>query len=454
MKLTTLALRNLGRQKRRTFLLAGAIAFGILVVTVVNGAAGGLALNLQRNFSQLLGGEIFLQGVEKTPGGQRIEIINDDAALTAAVNASGIRARSLTRSSRFLGTFLFHGVTAIQEVVGTDLGAASPVRGRLTLLSGSFDGMSNPQGIIIGQKVADRLKAQVGDTVLVRLRTVTGQANVAEFTLVGTAYDPGMSASFAAYANRAYVNTLQGLPADAYQQLGILLDDQSETNAAAAQLSTALSRTVTLLPPLPKSARGGFVGAMMQEHNENPMGAMIQEVMAQAGDTEYQGTRYRVTTINDILGRLQLPMIIGAVSGVAFAVLAILCLIIVVGVINTFRIVLNERTREIGTMRALGMQKRRVRRLFLTEAFLLFAGGALAGLAAAALLMFLLGLPRFTPQTPAFLMLSGGQASFVISAGLVLASVALVGVVTVLGATLPARRAAKLTPVLALRAVH
>ena len=124
MKLTLLALRNLGRQKRRTFLLAGAIAFGILVVTVVNGAAGGLAQNLQRNFSQLLGGEIFVQGVEKTPGGQRIELIdaNDDAALTAAVTGSEIRAQSVTRTSRFLGTFLFHNATAIQEVVGTDFG--------------------------------------------------------------------------------------------------------------------------------------------------------------------------------------------------------------------------------------------------------------------------------------------------------------------------------------------
>ncbi len=161
MKNIILALRNLGRQKRRSFLLGGAIAFGILVVTFVNGAAGGLARNLERNFSQLLGGEIFLQGVQKTAGGQRIEVINDDSALTAAIQSSGVPVQSVTRSSAFLGTFLFHGATAVQEVVGIDFAQSASLRSRLTLIDGSFDGMSNTQGIIIGKQAADRLKALV-----------------------------------------------------------------------------------------------------------------------------------------------------------------------------------------------------------------------------------------------------------------------------------------------------
>ena len=181
------------------------------------------------------------------------------------------------------------------------------------------------------------------------------------------------------------------------------------TDTAAAQLTQALSRVVTLFPPAPKSARGSPMGAMMQEHNENPMGAMVQQLMTQAGEADYQGTRYRLITINDILARLQLPMIIGAINGVAFIVLVILCLIIVVGVINTFRILLNERTREIGTMRALGMQRRRARRLFPMEAFFLFLGGAVSGLVASAVLMGLVRLARFTPQTPAFLLLQNGH---------------------------------------------
>ncbi len=449
-----LALRNLSRQKRRSFLLGGAIAFGILIVTFVNGVAGGLARNLEQNFAQLLGGEIFIQGVQKTSSGQRLEVINDDAALAAAVEASRIPVRSITRSSNFLATFIFHNNTAVQEVVGVDFEQNALLRGRLSLVAGSFDGMKSASGIIVGQQTADRLKAQVGDTVLVQLRTTTGQMNVGEFLVAAISHDPGLSASFAAYANRTYVNTLENLPPDAYQQLGILLSDPSAADAAASKLSRALSGKVALFPPASKSTSGSPMGAMLQQHNENPMGAMFQNLMRQAGEGSYQGTRYRISTINDILGRLQLPQIIGAINGLAFVILLILFLIIVVGVVNTFRIILNERTREIGTMRALGMQRGKVRGLFLLEALFLFLGGAASGLIAAALIMALTRLAHFAPTTPAFLMLQNGHLSFVVSAGKLVMSLVVVCLLTMLGAWQPARRAAALSPADALNAVH
>ena len=255
MQYVTLAFRNLSRQKRRSFLLGGAIAFGILIVTFVNGFAGGLASNLEQNFSQLLGGEIFIQGVEKTSSGRRIELITDDAALGAAITASRIPVKSITKSSTFLGTFFFHNNSAVQEVVGVDFNQSAPLRDRLTLVGGSFDAMKNPEGIIIGEQTAQRLKAGAGDTVLVQLRTITGQMNVAEFLVAGISHDPGMSVSFAAYANRAYVNGLENLPADAYQQLGILLSNPGQTDAAASQLSRALSGE-SCAPPCAAEDRG------------------------------------------------------------------------------------------------------------------------------------------------------------------------------------------------------
>ncbi|HYW84891.1 MAG TPA: ABC transporter permease, partial [Spirochaetia bacterium] len=172
MRFMILAIRNLGRQKRRSFLLGGAIAFGILIVTFVNGFAGGVAGNLEQNFSQLLGGEIFIQGVEKKPSGQRVQVITDEAALSAAIADSRIPVKSVTRSSAFLGTFFFHNNSTVQEVVGVDFDVAAPLRDRLTLVEGSFDGMRNPEGIIIGQQTAQRLKARPGDLVLVQLRTI------------------------------------------------------------------------------------------------------------------------------------------------------------------------------------------------------------------------------------------------------------------------------------------
>ncbi|HVO40871.1 MAG TPA: ABC transporter permease [Spirochaetia bacterium] len=449
-----LAFRNLSREKLRSALLGGAIAFGILIVTLVNGLAGGLIRNLEANFSQLLGGQIFIQGVYKDPAGGRVAVIADEPLLTAAIEKSGIPLQSVTRSSSFLGTFVFNNNTAVQEVVGIDFAGSDALKRRLTLVEGSFDAMSAPAGLIISQQTAERLKVQVGDTVLVQLRTVTGQMNVGEFRIAAVKRDPGVSASFAAYANRAYVNTLENLPPEACQQVGILLKDRESTDAMAARLYRALSKEVALFPPASPARGGTMVGSMLQQHNENPIGAMVQKLMKEAAEGDLVGARYRVYTINDILTQLQLPQIAGAVNGVAFVILVILALIIVVGVINTFRIILNERTREIGTMRALGMQRGRVRRLFLLEAFFLFLGGALGGLAAAALAMGLLRMARFDPATPAFMMLQGGHLSFVVSPELVALSLAAVGLITILGAWLPARRAARLRPVDALGSVH
>ena len=49
MTILRIAVRNLNRQKKRSFLLGGAIAFGVLVITLVNGFAGGFVTNIRHN---------------------------------------------------------------------------------------------------------------------------------------------------------------------------------------------------------------------------------------------------------------------------------------------------------------------------------------------------------------------------------------------------------------------
>ncbi len=62
----------------------------------------------------------------------------------------------------------------------------------------------------------------------------------------------------------------------------------------------------------------------------------------------------------------------------------VLLVIIVIGIMNTMWIAIRERTREIGTLRAIGMQRGRVLAMFMLEASLLgllgTAAGALTGI--------------------------------------------------------------------------
>ena len=73
------------------------------------------------------------------------------------------------------------------------------------------------------------------------------------------------------------------------------------------------------------------------------------------------------------------------------ALIAVLILfIILIGVLNTLRMTIRERTREIGTVRAIGMQKSDVKNLFISETLLLTAIACLSGLLLAFLMMWIL----------------------------------------------------------------
>jgi ABC-type lipoprotein release transport system permease subunit len=61
----------------------------------------------------------------------------------------------------------------------------------------------------------------------------------------------------------------------------------------------------------------------------------------------------------------------------------VLFFIILIGVINTLRMTIRERTREIGTVRAIGMQKKDVQNMFLTETGLLALFSSIIGTAVA-----------------------------------------------------------------------
>lgn len=447
-----IAFRNLNRQKKRSFLLGGAIAFGLLIVTLVNGAAGGFQRNISDNFSHLFSGQVFIQGLERTPTGKRVSVIHDDAALLASISESTVPVDRLTRSSGFLGTLMYRDRKVVQQVVGVEWSADTLVKDRLTLREGTFAGMSNPKGIIISGKIARKLSAGLGDTLVVQLRTVTDQVNVGDFQVAAISHDPGFSDSLAAYANLPYVNSLINIGAGEYQTLGILLRNRETMEADSARIYRALSARVAVMDRARRGQDADPMRAMLKQHEQNPAAQMFQSLIKQAGDTPWEGMKYRLYTLNDILSQAQLPQMVAAVNGMAFAVLLVLFVIILVGITNTFRMVIVERTREIGTMRALGMKRGSVRNLFLLEAFLLFLGGALAGLGGAGLLMGALRLVDFGSGTFA-LMLQAGRLSFALPAAQTIAQLLLVALLTMLAALFPARSAARLLPAKALAAV-
>ena len=170
--------------------------------------------------------------------------------------------------------------------------------------------------------------------------------------------------------------------------------------------------------------------------HEGLMDGVVQQVTRVLTDRHAGREDFTITTQTAMLDVFENVMnvitaSVGAIAGISLLVGAI-------GILTMMWITVNERVHEIGLMRALGATADQVERLFLLEAVILtLVGGVLgiaAGLGIAQVLSFVVpGMPVYTP-------LRYMLAALVVSA--------LTGL---LSGVAPARRAASLHPVEALR---
>jgi len=124
-----------------------------------------------------------------------------------------------------------------------------------------------------------------------------------------------------------------------------------------------------------------------------------------------------------------------------WAIGALVILVGGIGMMNTLFMSVFERTREIGTLRALGWRKLRVLTMVLQESLALSLIGAIVGVALSVIMSALLR------QIPMF----GGMLVIIFSAGLMLRVLMMAIGLGAVGGLYPAWRAANLQPVEALR---
>jgi putative ABC transport system permease protein len=125
------------------------------------------------------------------------------------------------------------------------------------------------------------------------------------------------------------------------------------------------------------------------------------------------------------------------------AIVGIAVLVGILGIINTLTMSVMERTREIGVLRALGASRWRVRRTMADESLLVSLAGTLAGIGAGLAIGVVWVLGMRASSFPGM--------SMHLPVGMLLSLAVLGVVIGVVASILPARRAARLDPLAALR---
>jgi len=242
----------------------------------------------------------------------------------------------------------------------------------------------------------------VGATVTIGITDILGEKHTVEATVVGVARDSLLAAG--AGANDSLIAEL----ADA--QSGGIATAVTSYGVAIAHFDPAYS---------------------------------AEQVTALQADLATSG--YTARTIADQLGAVQ--TVITGIVGVlnAFAVIALIAAAF--GIINTLLMSVQERTREIGLMKAMGMSGGKVYTLFSLEAIIIGFLGSAIGAAVA------IGLGSILSNVLADGLLSGlpGLNILLFEPASVAFVILLVMLIAFLSGTLPAQRAARQNPIESLR---
>jgi len=174
-------------------------------------------------------------------------------------------------------------------------------------------------------------------------------------------------------------------------------------------------------------------GVSQQELRDAAQPLLPPDVEARTGDMMVDANE---AGIQEILGFINTFLLVFA--GVSLVVGTFL-------IINTFSILVAQRSRELALLRAMGASKRQVNRSVLVEAFAVGVFGSTLGIGTGYLLA--LGLRALF----GFFGLDLGEASFPVTMRTVVVSYAVGLVVTMVAAYLPARRGSRVAPVAAMR---
>jgi len=398
-----MAFRDLGRNRRRSFFSALAVAIGLALLMLMSSVINGEMGNAIQSAILLQSGHIQIRA--QTYDANKSSLKWEDLVENPDQIASQVAALDQVKVATprlFASGFLSTGneSTGVQ-IYGIDPNSAANDPYRQGILSGSFLTADDREGLLIGKPAADKLHLKAGDQVNLSVNTSNGDVLEQTFTVRGiyttNTYGFDVNTIFMPIAKAQAITQTQNHASTIF----VLLKDSSYTDSVVAALKVSPNLKVLTWKDL---------------------NTLIVEFETMANS--YIGIFFMI-------------------------ILAITASVIV----NTLIMSVYERTREIGILSAIGMRGSRILGLFLAESSLLAVGGVIMGIIIGFLGIYLFNINGFYIGNMG---ITGMLVTNTIRAKPELNSIVnviiMTFVVTLLAGLYPAVMASRMQPVEALRA--
>jgi ABC-type lipoprotein release transport system permease subunit len=424
-----IAARNLLKHTKRNLLLGGAIATVTALLVVMGALTEGIRSAMLESASTLMTGHVNVGGFFKITSGTSAPLVTDYEKVLADVRRLVPEIDYVTVRGRGWAKGVSERSSMDLVLAGVDIAREPGFRRVVRMKEGSLEELAKPDTILLFEDQAKRLEVGVGDAITISAPTARGVSNTADVRVVAIARNLGILSSFNVFLPSDTLRSLYQLNASTTGALHLYLEDATEAGHVAARL------------------RGGLAKAGWRVMDPDPR-PYWEKLMGKVNSEDWVGQKLDVTTWEDELTFIS--WILSAILGITGLLMFILLVIVVIGILNTLAIAIRERTREIGTLRAIGMQRSKVLWLFLLEAALLgLAGTACGALFGVTLAVAVNAAHLAVPESMQFFLMQQQLTMTVLGRTVVSRSLFILAVTTG-AAVAPALHAARLKPITAM----
>ena len=435
----SIALKNVFRQKKRSFTLGINYAVVTFILVLLFAFSQGASQNITTNLVRSSAGHITISGSYSVAGRvyQGVRRYPDIVAEASAVFGKGVTVipRYVVRSSLY-----YNGISKRLEFTGVDTRVDSGIKGQLRFLSGSWDAfLSADNAVVLPKDVATYFGFGLEDEVVIATRTRFGAFNTGTLKIKGIYETDNFFIQSLVLCRFPFLQTLDLAEADTASSLYLYFDDPKQLAQKRDALASALSgKGFEATKPADASAAVNAVSSASPSYEMDASGR--------------DRTRLTLSTIDEAVGLVR--TVTAAVNAIGALIALIMLFIIAISIFINLRMTINERLREIGTMRTIGVGSGGITSLFVFENVFLTLLFSLIGVAAALVVVGIFGfLVRLPFGGAVALFLDNGHLVLVPRISDIAVIVAVITGFSALFSFFPARYGGRIRPVEALTRV-